>query len=183
MKFNILNRKIHYWGSIIIAIPLLLVISSGILLLLKKDAQWIQPLTVKGVSKEIPTIGFPVIFNTAKEIKVANISSWSDIKRIDIQPGKGMAKVISKNNYEIQIDTETAKVLQVAYRRSDIIESLHDGTWIHENVKYLISLPTGVILFVLLASGLFLFAQPLLVKIRRKKKNKNAGYTTNPLSR
>ena len=170
MKFTILNRKVHYWGSIIITIPLLIVIASGILLLLKKDSQWIQPASVNGVSKEIPAVGFQMLFNSAKEIKAAEISFWTDIKRIDIQPGKGMAKIVSNNNYEIQIDTQTGKVLQVAYRRSDIIEGLHDGTWIHESVKYLVSLPTGIILFVLLISGVVLFILPILVKAKRKKR-------------
>lgn len=168
MKFTILNRKVHYWGSIAITIPLLIVISTGILLLLKKDARWIQPPSINGVSNTIPVTGFPELLNIAKSVKPALILNWTDIKRIDIQPGKGMAKIISNNNYEIQIDTQNGKVLQVAYRRSDVIESLHDGTWFHENAKYLVSLPTGVILFVLLISGLILFAQPILVKARRK---------------
>ena len=168
MKFTILNRKVHYWGSIAITIPLLIVISTGILLLLKKDARWIQPASINGVSNAIPVTGFTELLNIAKSVKPALISNWTDIKRIDIQPGKGMAKIISNNNYEIQIDTQNGKVLQAAYRRSDVIESLHDGTWFHENAKYLVSLPTGVILFVLLISGLILFVQPILVKARRK---------------
>ena len=170
MKFTILNRKIHYWGSIIITIPLLIVIASGILLLLKKDATWIQPPTTKGISDAVPLLSFQQLVTSAGSIKEAQISSWDDIKRIDIQPGKGMAKVISANNYEVQVDTKTGKVLQVAYRRSDVIESLHDGTYFHESVKYLVSLPTGIILFVLLISGVILFLQPYWVKTKRKKR-------------
>lgn len=170
MKFTILNRKIHYWGSIIITIPLLIVIASGILLLLKKDSAWIQPPTAKGITDAIPQISFQQLVNSAGSIKEAQISSWEDIKRIDIQPGKGMAKVVSANNYEVQVDTKTGKVLQVAYRRSDVIESLHDGTYFHDSVKYLVSLPTGIILFVLLISGVVLFLQPYWVKAKRKKR-------------
>ena len=170
MKFTILNRKVHYWGSIIITIPLLLVIGSGILLLLKKDADWIQPQTIEGSSNDIPSISFLQLVKSAANVKEARISAWEDIKRIDIQPGKGMAKVISNNNYEIQVDTYTGQVLQVAYRRSDIIESLHDGTYFHDSVKYLVGLPSGIILFVLLISGVILFIQPYLIKAKRKRK-------------
>ena len=170
MKFTILNRKIHYWGSIIITLPLLIVIASGILLLLKKDAAWIQPPTSKGISDGVPQLSFQQLVNSAGSIKEAQISSWEDIKRIDIQPGKGMAKVVSANNYEVQVDTKTGKVLQVAYRRSDVIESLHDGTYFHDSVKYLVSLPTATILLVLLISGVVLFVQPYLVKAKRKKR-------------
>ncbi len=35
------NRKVHYWGAIICAVPVLVVILSGILLLLKKESAWI----------------------------------------------------------------------------------------------------------------------------------------------
>jgi len=170
MKFTILNRKVHYWGSIIITIPLLLLIGTGILLLLKKDATWIQPQTIEGSSGGLPAISFARLVEAAINVEEANISAWEDIKRIDIQPGKGMAKVISNNNHEIQVDTRTGEILQVAYRRSDIIESLHDGTYFHDSVKYLVSLPTGVILFLLLISGVILFLQPYWVKAKRRRK-------------
>ena len=170
MKLNVLNRKVHYWGSIIISIPLLLVIATGILLLLKKDAAWIQPQSVNGTNSDLPEITFLQLMDAAKSVKEAQITSWEDIRRIDIQPGKGMAKVVSTNNYEVQVDTETGQVLQIAYRRSDIIESLHDGTYFHDSVKYLVSLPTGVILLVLLVSGVVLFFQPYWVKAKRKKR-------------
>ena len=173
MKFTILNRKVHYWGSIIITLPLLLVIATGILLLLKKDAGWIQPETVTGTAKkEIPQLTFHELVNSARSVKEAQIINWQDIKRIDIQPGKGMAKMVSNNNYEVQVDTQTGKVLQVAYRRSDVIEALHDGTYFHESVKYLVSLPSGIILFVLLISGFVLFVQPYWGKAKRKKRIK-----------
>ena len=170
MKLTVLNRKVHYWGSIIITLPLLMVISTGILLLLKKDAVWIQPQSVNGANSDLPQITFPQLMDAARSVKEAQITTWEDIKRVDIQPGKGMAKVVSNNNYELQVDTETGQVLQIAYRRSDIIESLHDGTYFHDSVKYLVSLPTGVILFVLLLSGVVLFIQPYWVKAKRKKR-------------
>ncbi len=170
MKLSVLNRKVHYWGSIIITIPLLLVIATGILLLLKKDSRWIQPSAVTGISADIPAVSFTQLYRIAQSVPQAKINAWPDIKRIDIQPGKGMAKIMASNNYEIQIDTKTGKILQVEYRRSDVIESLHDGTYFHQSAKYLVSLPTGIILLVLLLSGVVLFFQPFWVKARRRQK-------------
>jgi uncharacterized iron-regulated membrane protein len=37
MKFNALNRKVHYWGSLLVALPLGVVIVTGILLQFKKQ--------------------------------------------------------------------------------------------------------------------------------------------------
>jgi uncharacterized iron-regulated membrane protein len=169
MKITVLNRKVHYWGSVIITIPLLLVIGTGILLLLKKDISWIQPATIKGKGK-VPVIGFDQLYNSAKKVKQAGIGSWEDISRIDIQPSKGIAKITTSNHFEVQMDLQTSEVLQVAYRRSDLIESLHDGTFFHDKAKYLLSLPTAIILFVLLVTGIVLFIQPYYVKYNRNRK-------------
>ena len=64
------------------------------------------------------------------------LESWDDINRIDIRPDKGIAKIRSKNHWEIQIDSETAEVFSVNYRRSDIIESVHDGSFFTDYVKF-----------------------------------------------
>ena len=54
-------------------------------------------------------------------MKEAEISSWDDIDRIDIRPDKGIAKIRSKNNWEIQLDLESSEIYSVNFRRSDII--------------------------------------------------------------
>lgn len=169
MKLSVLNRKVHSWGSVIVAIPLLLIIGSGLLLLLKKDISWIQPPTISGKGK-IPVISFEQLFTAVSSVKEAEITSWKNVKRIDIQPDKGLAKVTAENNYEIQVDTETGKIMLVAYRRSDLIESLHDGTFFHDNAKYFVSLPSAITLFVLLVTGIVLFFQPYYVKYKRRRK-------------
>ena len=170
MKISVLNRKVHYWGSIIIAVPLILTIGTGILLLLKKDVAWVQPPTVNGVG-HVPLISFDKLFKAVSAVKETKVSSWEHIKRIDIQPSKGLAKIISGNNYEVQVDTETGEVIQVAYRRSDIIEALHDGTFFHDDAKYFVSMPSGLILFILLLTGIVLFFQPYFVKYKRKRRS------------
>lgn len=169
MKLTLLNRKIHSWSSIIIALPLLIVVGTGILLLLKKEISWVQPPTKKG-QDTVPSIGFDQLLKSVSSVHEANVATWKDIKRIDIQPSKGLAKVTAANNYEIQLDMKTAEVLQVAYRRSDIIEALHDGTYFHNNVKYLVSVPTGIVLFSLLVTGVILFFHPYYVKYKRRRK-------------
>ena len=47
MKLPLLTRRIHYWAAIIAAAPLLVVVVSGILLQLKKDWTWVQPVTTR----------------------------------------------------------------------------------------------------------------------------------------
>ena len=80
----------------------------------------------------------------------------------------GIVKVRAKNSWEIQLDTQTGEILQVAVRRSDLIESLHDGSYFHEHAKLWVFFPTGLMLLILVLTGLHLFFLPYLARRRRK---------------
>ncbi len=166
MSFNKTNRTIHKWGSIIIALPLLVVLVTGVLLLLKKQFSFIQPPTIKGQSAQ-PTLSFERILTVAKTVESAQISSWDDIDRLDVRPSKGMLKIRSNNDVEIQIDSGSGEVLHVAIRRSDFIESIHDGTFFEKNANLWLMLPVALISIVLLITGVILFFVPYLKKKHR----------------
>jgi len=141
-------------------------VSSGIMLQLKKQSNWIQP-NVEVTSSSKPTM-LQSYLDAVSTVKEANISSWDDIERIDIRPDKGIAKIKSKNNWEIQIDIETSEIYAKNYRRSDIIESIHDGSFFSEVVKYGWFLPSGILLLILSLTGIYMFFIPIL---RRRKKS------------
>lgn len=162
-----LNRKLHRIGAIVAAVPVLVILASGLVLQLKKEVPWIQPSTVRGSSTEL-SIGFDRVLEIASSVPEAEIESWNDIDRLDVRPERGMLKVRAKNRWEVQIDTKTGDVLQVAYRRSDLIESLHDGSWFHDGAKLWLFLPAGLILLGLWGTGLYLWALPHLVRRRRR---------------
>ena len=161
------NRKTHYWGSILCALPILIVIGSGVVLLLKKDVDWIQPPSTQGSGSE-PSMSFEQILTVSKTVKEAKIQGWADIDRLDVRPRKGIVKVRANNDWEIQIDSQSNEILQVAYRRSDFIESIHDGTFFHETVKLWVFLPSSLILWVLWITGLYLFLTTHFKKRSRK---------------
>ena len=166
------SRKIHRWGAIIIALPFLIVLISGIFLQLKKDVPWIQPITQKGISSS-PSISFDEILATAKTVPQAEIQTWADIDRLDVRPDKGIVKVRAVNNWEVQIDTYTGKILQTEFRRTNIIESLHDGTWFHDSAKLWIFLPSSIIVLILWITGIYLFFVPYLSKRKNRKRLKD----------
>jgi uncharacterized iron-regulated membrane protein len=163
------SRWLHSWGAIIISLPLILIISTGVLLIIKKQSSWVQPPSQKGISEEL-TLSFAEVISVAQTVKEANINDWSDIDRVDVRPSKGMLKVRAKNSYEIQIDTKTGEILQVAYRRSELIEGIHDGSFFHDWVKMGIFFPSALILLLLWITGLYLFFRPAY--IRRVKREK-----------
>ena len=170
MTFLKFNRLFHRWGAIITAGPVLFVIITGLLLLLKKDVAWIQPPTQKGTPFEL-TLTFDQILEIAKTVPEADIKSWDDIDRLDVRPSKGILKIRAENRGEIQIDTRTGDILQVALRRSDLIESLHDGSVFHEKAKLWVFLPSALILLGLWITGVYLFVLPYFTRWKRRKRD------------
>ncbi len=168
MKLHRLTRVLHRCGAVIVAIPLALVIGTGILLLLKKDVEWIQPPTQRGSTAE-PGLSFDRILEVARTVPEAGIRSWDDIERVDVRPSDGMLKIRAKNRWETQLDTNTGAILQVAYRRSDLIESLHDGTFFHDKTKLWVLLPNAIVLFGMWLTGIYLFILPYRARRRRRK--------------
>lgn len=163
------SRKIHRIGAILIALPFLIILVTGLLLQVKKDVSWVQPISQVGVSN-IPVLTFDEILTISTSVPEAEITSWDDIDRLDVRPEKGMVKVRAINHWEIQIDTDTGDILQIEYRRSDIIEALHDGSWFSDATKYWVFLPTGIIVLILWISGVYLFFVPILNKRRNLKR-------------
>ncbi len=168
------NRKLHRIGALISAAPLLVVIVTGVILLLKKDWSWVQPPTARGTGA-IPTLSFDAILESASSAVEAGIRDWGDVDRLDVRPGKGVVKVRAKNRWEVQLDVGTGQVLQTAYRRSDLIESIHDGSFFHDVVKLWVFLPAAVILFVLWVTGLYLFFLPYVAKWKRRRAKTQSG--------
>ena len=76
MRVPKLIRTTHYWGSLICILPVLIVLGSGLLLLLKKDVGWIQPPTVKTAARA-PEISFSRILEVAIEIDELQVNDWS----------------------------------------------------------------------------------------------------------
>lgn len=168
MNAAILNRKLHRWGSILTALPLLVVIITGIILQLKKDWSWVQPPTAKSADPALE-LSFDEILAAVSGVPEAEVASWEDVDRLDVRPDKGVVKVRANNRWEVQLDTKSGEVLHLAYRRSDLIESLHDGSWFSDGAKLWIFLPTAIVLLGLWVTGIYLWLLPHLVKRKKKK--------------
>lgn len=175
MKINlrVWLRKLHRWGAIVVAVPFLIVIGAGVLLQLKKEVGWIQPPTKRGAGTE-PTLTFPDLLAAVAAVPEAEVQGWADIDRVDVQPRRGLIKVQCTNRWEVQLDGQTGSVLQVAYRRTDVIESIHDGSWFHESAKLSVFLPVALVVLGLWITGMYLFFLPHAVRWRRARGKKEA---------
>lgn len=170
MSPSALIRKLHYWASIIIALPASILLASGILLQTKKHWSWVQPTEQRGTVTGT-LISMDSLLASVAAVPSLEVDHWDDVNRIDVRPGRGVAKVWLQSGWEAQVDLGTGAVLQQAYRRSDLIESIHDGSFFGGNwTKLGVFLPTGIILFFMWASGLWLFLVPILAKRRRARR-------------
>lgn len=173
MKPNKLIRKIHYWTTVFLALPLLAIICTGLLLQVKKQSSWVQPPEVRGTGTE-PRVDLEQILAGIVGLESMDVTGWQDIDRLDVRPAKGVVKVLLHNGWEVQVDLGNGEVLQSAYRRSDLIESIHDGSFFGGDIiKLGLFLPTGVALLLMWLTGLWLFVLPYLPK--RKQRRQGAG--------
>lgn len=170
-NFRIWNRKLHRWGAVATALPFLVVLGTGLLLQLKKQLTWVQPAEQRTANR-VPSVSMQQIFDAASSVRQTEIRSWDDIDRLDVRPGKGIVKVAAVNHWEVQVDLASGKVLQSAYRRSDLIEQMHDGSWFHEVAKLWVFLPSAVVVLGLWVTGIYLFLLPF--RARAKKRGRHA---------
>lgn len=174
---NIWSRKLHRWGAIATLIPLLVVVGTGLLLQVRKQVAWVQPAEERGTGS-VPMISFDEVLEAARSAPDARIQSWSDIDRLDIRPGKGLIKVRAKSDWEVQIDAGTGNVLSTKYRRSHIIEAIHEGAYFGEVVRFAVFVPAGVILLGLMITGAYLWVLPLVAR-RNGRRRRSARARAN----
>ena len=168
MHFNVLNRKVHYWASAIAAIPLLIIICTGSILQLKKHWSWVQPPEQRG-SVKAPVIELSGILAALKSEPSLGVSSWDDVNRLDVRPDRGIVKAWLRSDWEAQIDLGTGEIKQIAFRRSDWIESIHDGSIFGDVVKLGLFFPTALTLLLLWLGGMWMWVYPFLARKRVRK--------------
>ena len=181
MSFRVLNRKVHYWIAFGAALPMLVMIGSGLLLQGKKQFAWVQPPEQRGTGTA-PAIDLDGVLAALRSVPDMRVETWADVNRLDVRPGRGVVKAWLMNGYEVQIDLGTGRVLQTAYRRSDLIETIHDGSFFAGDwTKLGLFLPAGIVILFLWITGMWMWWVPFAAK-RRVGKAKAAAQTSTAFS-
>ncbi|TDR41674.1 PepSY-associated transmembrane protein [Tahibacter aquaticus] len=169
MRAGYLNRKVHYWLSVWLALPMALISVTGLLLQFKKSLPWVQPPEQKR-ELALPIAEWPVLLAAAQASPQLGVSSWKDVERLELRPSKGLIKLIGKNGQEAQFDAGSGQLLQVELRRSDTIEALHDGSWFGDGIKFGWFATSAFGLLLATLSGIWLFVEPYVMKARRRRR-------------
>lgn len=172
-KLAVLSRRVHYWLYLLVVLPFLMVTVTGLLLIWKKEMPWVQPTEAKTTAKDTMVVSFDTILALARTQPQLAVQSWADVSKLEVRPHKGIIKLIAENGWELQLNSHTGAVLHLAYRRSDWIEALHDGSYF--GAKHTVFFASGVGMLLLLVTGTVLFLHPRLVHLRRRMKRKRAN--------
>jgi uncharacterized iron-regulated membrane protein len=162
---------LHRWLGVTAGLVLLLTSITGILLLVKKDYAWIQPEAMVCADGSLADLQpLAKVCEAVLALDLPEFQSEADIARIDFRPAKRLHKVISKHDYvEVQVCAVSLKTSAPNQRRSDWLESLHDGSWFgdfaHDRVMPLVAL----ILLFLASSGYVMWLFPKWKKWRKQR--------------
>ena len=164
----------HRWIGIIVALVLLNTSITGFLLLVKKDYAWIQPPTQTGTAGNIADfISFQELVTVIEQLQHPDFSDANAVDRIDVRPENRVFKVRSIHNHsEVQVDAISGRILSVATRRSDFLEALHDGSWYGNWAHGFLMPMTAVAVMLLVATGLYLWLKPALLRRAKKQKKR-----------
>ncbi|MEO1636179.1 MAG: PepSY-associated TM helix domain-containing protein, partial [Cyanobacteria bacterium J06631_9] len=177
-QFSRWNRKAHRWVALVISIPMLFVILTGIFLQLRKPVDWIQPPTAAGSQSYEPTVVLEQVLDSVKTVPDMQVSGWSDIKLLDLRPKKGIIKVRNFDELETQVDATTGEVLQTAQRRNDFVVKMHDfSAW---NARLWLGLPLRLGFLALFLTGVWLNIKMTPARFKQLFRKKSATPRTLP---
>ena len=165
-------RRIHYWIALPLIATILVIAVSGSLLAVRKNFATLQPPTREGAKPGDLSRPVGDLVAAVRTVPGHAAVEWTDVDRIDVRPGDGIAKVILKSRTEVQVDLSTGKALQTGYRTSDWLESIHDFTFVGGWGRYVFSLGSGLALLAMVATGAYMFWLPWSVR-RRKRRSKS----------
>lgn len=167
-RASVKNRLLHRWTAMLIALPILLVIITGIFLQVREPIDWIQPPTLQGSQKYQPVVALEQVLNEVKSVPEMKVNDWSDIKLLDLQPKKGIVKVSNYRELETQVDATTGEVLQTARRRNNFIVKIHDfSAW---NARLWFGLPVDLGFLAIFTTGICLAVKISFVRIKSAAK-------------
>ena len=164
-----LLRQIHYWVSVPLLVTVFVIAASGSVLALKKDFAALQPPTRTGSSPGDLHRPLSDLIGAVSTVPGHGGTGWQHVERIDVRPADGIAKVILHSRTEVQVDLATGKVLQIGYRTSDLVETIHDFSILGGWWKYVLSFGSGIALLIMAVTGAYLFLLPRLAKRRRRQ--------------
>lgn len=139
-------KKNHRNVALVVTLPLLMITLTGILLQLRNQFEWIQPVSlINKLELNVPLISIE---------KAMTGLNPAEVEQVIYRPSKGSLAIRLKDGVELQVHPQTGLILKKAVRRTNFLIELHQGSWFGQIGQYFIYLLTGIGLCFLIISGL-----------------------------
>jgi uncharacterized iron-regulated membrane protein len=178
--------KYHFWIALIVMVPWLFVVGSGIVLQLRHEIPGVYPEMERG-SSSTPVLEYQTVLDIAKTIPELKVKGWSNIWRIYTYPQRGVMQIRTKLGVSAQIDAATGEILKVGARSADFWEDVHEGIFGRHHLQsgspfgtktvrlaLAVFLPIHVIALFMWITGVVYFVRTVLVPKRRRKRRPEA---------
>ena len=120
------------------------------MLQVRYEVPWVMPVQQQGQG-QVPQVEFVQALAIARDYSEYGVKDWSDVWRMYVYPDRGITTIRAKNRQEFQIDSATGDVLQIATRRTDWLEDIHEGKWMGLNLW--LFLPVHILSLILWLTG------------------------------
>jgi uncharacterized iron-regulated membrane protein len=172
-------RKVHRITGATLFIFFFVISVSGLLLGWKKNSNdYLLSKTYQGSSTELKNwLPLDRLLMNAESYLQENVANASQLKveRIDVRKEQGTVKFVFQNYYGVQVDGATGKLLHIERRRSDIIEGLHDGSFLDtyfktsgNPIKLIYTSVMGLSLLLFTITGFWLWLGPKRMRKQHK---------------
>lgn len=176
-------RDLHRSFGVLFFMFMIIISITGLFLGWKKDTgALMMPKTQQGVSRSLSD--WMPLEHLQKQASQALYGQGVDslvvqLDRIDVRPEKGVAKFrFEPGHWEVQLDGANAQVLSIGKRYADLIEKIHDGSWVEDTLgipyfKLGYMTITSLVLLFFSISGFWLWYGPKylrrLLQLRREQ--------------
>jgi uncharacterized iron-regulated membrane protein len=166
------TRSLHRWIGFIASLFLAVISCTGFFLAMKGQFSFMRPpvqeATKLGSIEELLTVAD--VLEIAYAAGHPELSEISEVDRVDYRPKDNVFKVVSKEGYrEIQVDGTKGKIVSNAFRNDQLMEDIHDMSFIGDVAHgYLLPIVAVGLLF-LSISGIIIFLTPIVRRWRFKR--------------
>ena len=175
-------RNIHRVMGATLFILFFIIAFSGLMLGWKKHSNgYLLPETQRGSAAALEQwLPMHTLQANAQQAIIDSLppGASTTVDRMDVRPGKGIVKVrFEGHHWGVQLDGATGEVLQVAKRRSDWMEALHDGSIVEAPLgigggyfKLIYTTVMSVALLLFTITGFWLWYGPKVLRRQKRRR-------------
>jgi uncharacterized iron-regulated membrane protein len=169
------SRVWHRWTGLAASLFLIVIAATGFFLATKSRFDWVRPATQTGGEVDLAgMISVEQAAEAALGAGVAQLQSTEDLDRFELHLEDRVYKIHSKEGYqEVQVDAATGEVLSIGRRNDQMLEDMHDFSYVSSALSDW-GLPlVAIFLFGLGLTGLVMFFTPVIRRAKFKRQQKS----------